>query len=257
MTAPFPIVSAPSPSDAPSAPRPRYAVYFDASGGELARLGADWLGRDATRPDAGSAMFAQPVPRGLSAERFHELTAEPRRYGFHATLKAPMRLARGTDFTQLRAATAAIAAAHAPFSLGPMAVAKLGSFLALRPKDECPALDAIASDCVTLLDAMRSPPDEGNPPRRHSAVLSPRQTQMLARWGYPYVLKEYRFHITLTGSLASLNATEYMMVEQAARRHFAAALTGNLPFDSIALFEERAPGTPMWRVASFPLGSGR
>jgi hypothetical protein len=256
MHTPFQIVSdgAGHYGEARTSPRPRYAVYYDASGSELARLGAAWLGRDATRRDAPASALAQPVPRGLTAERFHELTAEPRRYGFHATLKAPMRLAAGTDVDRLRAAAAEVAARHAPFSLEPMTVAKLGSFLALRPRDDSAALGALADDCVMALDVLRAPPNAGNPPRRHAAVLSPRQTQMLARWGYPYVLREYRFHVTLTGSLGSLNASEAMMVEQAARRHFAPALTGGVRFDAIALFEERAPGDPLWRIASFPLG---
>src|SRR5438445_432365 len=32
--------------------------------------------------------------------------------------------------------------------------------------------------------------------------LSARQAELLARWGYPYVHDEFRFHMTLTGPIA-------------------------------------------------------
>jgi len=37
--------------------------------------------------------------------------------------------------------------------------------------------------------------------RRRTLRLTAEQDAMLARWGYPYVLEDFRFHMTLTGSL--------------------------------------------------------
>ena len=73
-----------------SAAAPRYALSFAPPGG-LWRLGSEWLGRCAV-----TGQPAQP-PRidALTAEELRTLTAAPRRYGFHATLKAPFRLADG------------------------------------------------------------------------------------------------------------------------------------------------------------------
>ena len=60
----------------------RVAVYYAPEADDpLWRAGCEWLGRD---PERGTAL-AQPVVAGL-----HENTEDPRRYGFHATLKAPM-----------------------------------------------------------------------------------------------------------------------------------------------------------------------
>ena len=69
----------------------RYAIYFAPRPRRaLARFGAAWLGWDA---EAGADRDG-PELAGLPRPRA-EIVATPRRYGFHATLKAPFRLARG------------------------------------------------------------------------------------------------------------------------------------------------------------------
>jgi hypothetical protein len=68
---------------------PRYAIYYaPAPGGVLDRFGADLLGYDAYRGDD------LPFPAGVTLARpdWRDLTQDPRKYGFHATLKAPMAL---------------------------------------------------------------------------------------------------------------------------------------------------------------------
>jgi hypothetical protein len=64
----------------------RYAIYYSPNADTLFhRLASEWLGRDAWSGDA----QRQPAIADIPA-----LTEEPRRYGFHATLKAPFHLAR-------------------------------------------------------------------------------------------------------------------------------------------------------------------
>jgi hypothetical protein len=46
--------------------------------------------------------------------------------------------------------------------------------------------------------------------RRRAAGLTPAQERNLIEWGYPYVLDEFRFHLTLTGSLADPEAEAAM-----------------------------------------------
>ena len=67
----------------------RYALYFTPPKDHpLTSLAARWLGRDAFSDEIFSDKAIGPVPEGHA-----ELTADPRRYGFHATLKAPFELA--------------------------------------------------------------------------------------------------------------------------------------------------------------------
>ena len=66
---------------------PRYAMYFAAGADSaLSRFGAGLLGYDAHTGD--EVPFPDVALR--VAPDWHDITADPRKYGFHATLKAPM-----------------------------------------------------------------------------------------------------------------------------------------------------------------------
>lgn len=169
----------------------RYALYFTpALGSALADFGAAILGDG--RPfdsDGRNAALA-------------EITAEPRLYGFHATLKAPMRLADGSAEADLVAAVEALAAHRGPVPIGRLRVTAIGGFIALVPDAPAPSLDLFAAECVAALDPLRAPLSQAERTKRRPEKLSARERALLDRWGYPYVFEAFRFHMTLTGSLA-------------------------------------------------------
>ncbi|TPE52127.1 DUF1045 domain-containing protein [Amaricoccus solimangrovi] len=174
----------------------RWAVYVAPKmNSALARFGADWLGWDA---QAGRARKGLEVA-GLPAPR-ETLTEPPRRYGFHGTLKPPFVLAEGREPAALDAEITALAREFAPFDL-PLAVGTLGDFLALVPARPVPELDHLARACVTWLDAFRAPPSPSEIARRRPDRLTESQRAHLETWGYPFVLSDFRFHLTLTGPL--------------------------------------------------------
>ncbi len=176
----------------------RYAVYFaPAPDTALAALGRQWLGRDA---EAGVHLPPPPCMNG-AAGRWELVTASPRRYGFHATLKAPFVLSSGRMPEDLRQAVCRLAVQCRVFELPGLRVAEIGSFLALVLDAPSTALSALADRCVAQLDGLRAPHSEAELARRRAAGLSERQLRYLERWGYPYVFDEYRFHMTLTGSI--------------------------------------------------------
>lgn len=172
----------------------RYGIYFlPPEGSALAAFGAAWLGWDV----AGGQVVAHPkVSMDVAA-----WTATPRTYGFHGTLKPPFRLAHSRTEAELTDALAKLAKRHRAFHAPSLRLATLGSFLALVPTAPSPELAELAADCVQALDDFRRPAEEAELARRRAAGLAPRQEEMLARWGYPYVLEEFRFHLTLTGRL--------------------------------------------------------
>src|SRR5438876_2656869 len=66
---------------------PRYAIYYVAAPGtDLDRFGTQLLGYDAY---SGADL---PFPNDIirMAPNWRDMTKDPRKYGFHATLKAPM-----------------------------------------------------------------------------------------------------------------------------------------------------------------------
>lgn len=210
----------------------RYAIYHAPPPGPLADWAAGWLGWDA----AGGRVAAHPAVAGLPRP-VAALTATPRKYGFHGTLKPPFRLAHGTSAAGLAEATAALAARLAPVVLPGMQLARLGGFVALIPEGGAAGLTALAAEVVARLDGFRAPPDAAETARRRPERLTPRQRALLDLWGYPHVMEEFRFHLTLTGDLAEDEA-------EATRAALAPVLAPLLPrpyaVSDLCLFGERA-----------------
>ncbi len=215
----------------------RVGIYYaPAEADPLWRAGCEWLGRD----PATSRLTTHP---GRDA-----LTAEPRHYGFHATLKPPMRLNHGW-YPLLEDATA-LADQTAPFALPELQVTNLGSFLALRERAPCAALHGLADSCVTVLDPHRVPPEPGEIARRRRPGLTAEQDAMLLDWGYPHVLATWRFHMTLTRSLSEGEQAEMRPIAEA---HFAACLAQPRRVADICLFTQSAPDSPFMLAERIPL----
>jgi len=214
-------------------PDARVAVYYAPLPDDvLFADAAAWLGRD----PASGATVPQPDVANVA-----EITAEPRLYGFHATLKPPMRLASGCMWDAVVAAATALADSIAPFDLPTLSVQDLFGFLALRETTPCAPLQALADACVKQLDPFRAPPSDAEFARRRRATLTPRQDAMLLRWGYPYVFDTWFFHLTLT---RRLNAAEKQLFMPAAETYFARAIATPRRVGDICLFVQPWPGAP-------------
>jgi hypothetical protein len=85
--------------------------------------------------------------------------------------------------------------------LNSLSVAQLGRFLALRPEGDEYLLNDMAAQAVRAFDRFRVPLTENELTNRRAGGLTPSQDLLLQTWGYPYVMEEFRFHITLTGKL--------------------------------------------------------
>ena len=219
----------------------RYALYYAPEPDDpLLEAGNAWLGRD---PQTGTAItqpaFSLPAP----IQAAH--TQSARRYGFHATLKAPFSLR--TDEIALRADLAKLAARLRPFTLPALAVTRLDGFIALCPTQPAPALRCLATRCVIALDAHRAPFSATDFARR-SASLDPRGQLYLQRYGYPYILERFQFHLTLSDA----HAPDALFT--AAERHFAASLSRPRRLTALALFCEAEPGAPLRLVHREPVG---
>jgi hypothetical protein len=211
--------------------------------------GSEWLGRCAAQHQA----LPQPCIDGLSAAQFAQLTAEPRRYGWHATLKAPFRLVSGEDMASLREGLADIARDHGAFALDHWEVARLGGFLALRPRHAPAALSALADDCVRRLQPLAAALDETDLARRRRKPLTPAEDALMLAWGYPWVLNRFRFHFSLTGPIHDLAEEKVAQLQRAAVEHF--ETLPPLIVDRLSLFVEPYPGADFECVEQLTLMS--
>jgi putative phosphonate metabolism protein len=229
----------------------RYAIYWaPPADGALWRFGARWLGRDPeSSPESGTAT---PPGDGAAADPawLEQVTAEPRRYGLHATLKPPFRLAAGQTRPALLEALASFAATTLPVAGPPLVLRRLGRFLALVPNGPAPAIEALAALLVERFDRFRAPPGEAELAKRRAHALTAAQDANLQRWGYPYVMGEFRFHVTLSGSLepAALDRLETLLEPLVAP-----FTTAPLTLAELALFEQAAAEQPFRLTRRFRL----
>jgi putative phosphonate metabolism protein len=224
---------------------PRYAVYLaPAPGSALWRFGSSVVGYDAA---SGTDMPPHPALPG-ERDLWRDLTAEPRRYGFHGTLKAPFGLAEGLSEGDLLTEGEAFAAGRTRFALPRLEVALLGSFVALVPDPGSGALDALAGECVRAFDRLRAPLPAADRQSRLQAPLTDRQIRHLDAWGYPHVFEDFRFHMTLTGPLPPDRRESV----RAALAGAYAELAPGLAVDGISLFRQDDPAGRFRVLARFP-----
>lgn len=208
----------------------RYAVYH-LPGGALGDFGSAWLGWDARHG------LVHLRPDGLPPEA-ETLTEVPRRYGFHATLKAPFRLAEGRRPEELALALRLACDHLAPFALELEPRIDWG-FLALRPRLQPPELLALESALVTRLDAFRAPLTGAERDRRNPDALPPQARAHLDHWGYPFVLDMFQYHLTLSNQLAPPLAEALRL---ALAPHLAPLIARPMPVEAVALMGEAEDG---------------
>jgi putative phosphonate metabolism protein len=228
---------------------PRYAIYYAPPDDcAFAHAGNRWLGRD----PASGEFLEQPKCPGLTPTRLAKLTAAARRYGFHGTLKPPFQLHDRRTLRELERAVASLAAHQQAFSFK-VRLAPLSNFLAWLPTSDIEAIEAVASACVTQLDEFRQPSTVAELARRQSVGLSPTQEALLLRWGYPYVMEEFRFHLTLTDATSGAEAQALLAaLEAGAAGHAREAI----PFDALCLFVEPEPGADFRLATRFGFDGG-
>jgi hypothetical protein len=213
----------------------RYAIsYVPAADSAFYRFGSSILGYD--------CYTGQELPPAAdlkaAAVDWARVTAEPRRYGFHATLKAPFHLSSACTETQLVSAFDNFAnIGHAVPMITP-AIEMLSGFAAIVPLEREPPVDALAVACTTLFDAFRAPMTAQERARRVASGLSPSQMQNLDRWGYPFLFSDYRFHMTLTSTIQTRQRGAVL----AALRERFQSMCGDQPIliDRLALLKQEA-----------------
>jgi hypothetical protein len=182
----------------------RYAIYYTPPpSSRLASFAAGVIGYDAF--EAVEVRFAALA--GIDPRVQQLMTVDPRRYGFHATIVAPFYLREHSREEELIAAADNFASMTPLARIGSLTIAVLGDFIALVPVGSNAEISRLAASCLEAFDPYRAPLSAADRERRSRAGLTPRQIELMDRWGYPFVLDEFRFHMTLTGAPRSTCAT--------------------------------------------------
>lgn len=219
---------------------PRVAVYYaPALSDPLWPAACAWLGRD---PETAATLPQPDLPD------IHAVTADARLYGFHCTLRPPMRLR--TNYQAFVDDAATLARGLAPFAMPRLHVADLSGFLAVQEAEPCPALRALADACVAGTDRHRAPPDEAELARRRKGGLSAAREANLLRWGYPGVFDEWRFHMTLTRRLTDAERAVFL---PSARAHLAGALPHPRRVEDVCVFTQAGPGAAFTIAERLPM----
>jgi len=216
----------------------RYAIYFaPRAHSRWWSVWSGWLGHDAIK----RTPLARPNVSGVEPGLLAELVKEPSRYGLHATLKAPFKLRTGAHISDLEEFAINFAAQQQPFTLN-LKIERLGNFFALTPVQVDSKINTLAGVIVKEFARFAMPPSQSEIDRRRLSGLSAHQDEMLLRWGYPYVMDCFRFHISLSGHLKGIDSNVETLIKNALNLQLNSVISEPLVFDSICLFEEPAAG---------------
>ncbi|MFP4538254.1 MAG: DUF1045 domain-containing protein [Dichotomicrobium sp.] len=176
----------------------RYAIFWlPPADSALAQFGREWFG---LCPEAGEV--GAPAGFGLPADLAAEAVARPRRYTLHGTIVAPFRPATRVSAAEIAAELRRFCARRAVVRTEPLRLMRLARHLALMPEGRTAALDWLAADCVTHFNRFRAPTTDADMARYPAGDYTEGQRRNARQFGYPYVLSDFRFHVTLAGPLA-------------------------------------------------------
>ncbi len=227
----------------------RYGLYFSpAPSSTLWEIGCKWLGRDAQS----LRKYIQPEVAGISPAELFQLTNNPRRYGLHGTLKAPFRMQQTQSVQDLIKAVRIFCLARKTCVTPPLALHVIDNFFCLSPQQPSSQLNTLAADCVHQFMPFQAPATQDELIRRRTAGLSSQEEQNLIRWGYPYVMEQFRFHLTLSNKVVDANKRN--LLQSSLMELFAGVLGKPLIIDAISIFVEPAPGDDFYLLGRYPFG---
>ena len=108
----------------------------------------------------------------------------------------------------------------------------------------------LAADCTREFDSFRAPLSAEDRERRKPSTLTCRQRGNLDSWGYPYVMDDFRFHMTLTGKLP---VDRLGRILEILRERFAALDLKTFSVDRIAVFRQNEAASRFRIVKNYNL----
>lgn len=203
----------------------RYAIYYiPEMDAEFYKSGTKWLGWD---------VF---TGKKIVNNKDH-ITKNARRYGFHGTLYPPFELKSKINFNDFEKSVDQFAKNKKAFDMGKGKITNLDQFIAICFNESEKKLKFFAADCIKYFHKYRKYPSQNELEKRRKIGLTKRQEKNLVEWGYPFVMEEFKFHMTLTGHLQD---NEKKLIESKLKKIFISSFNNPIKFNSICLLGEDA-----------------
>ena len=227
----------------------RYAIYYvPRLESDLGQFGNAWLGYD---PVSGKDI-PRPTVQGMTSQEIVSITKGAGRYAFHGTLRSPFKLRKNRSLSSLDKALQSFAAKVHPIICGPLSIRSIGRFLALVPDDPENQIPGLAEKCMRAFDNFRLAPGKQELDRRRQAGLTDIQEQLLLRWGYPFVMEEFRFHLTLSDKLEGMDLIRYQALLE---KHCNGLCKEPFVIDEIALLGDPGQGGKFEEISRYKLSA--
>ena len=228
----------------------RYAIYFTPDDkSELAAYGATVLRR--TPVDASDWLNPDLPVSFPDTSAWHDQIKKPAHYGFHATIKAPFELAQGQSADKLITDLEAFCQNKTPIILDGLAPVRSSRYDALAFKQQPDEIPILASDCVTQFEVYRAPLTAADIERRNPASLTESELANMHRYGYPFVLNDFNFHMTLSGQNNRDDNAWFVWLQDL----YLAMVKETPIMDRLCVFYQIDRQSPFTRIEEFKFGN--
>ena len=223
----------------------RYAIYFAPS--ETSKIGQ--FGRLLLKRTA-KKMVDEGMLTDLPKELHRKIIKTPQHYGFHGTLKAPFELHPDYNLYHLDTTLIKFCSSFPDFSIKSLKLQIIAEFIALVPNGEVERLYQLHRKLTEEFNYLCGPLSDFDRDRFLARGLTNGQKKYLCRYGYPFILDSFKFHLTLTSSLTEneqttcLELLDNMIVDFKDER---------LSVDRVCLFKQETRKSPFFMVKEYNL----
>ena len=163
----------------------------------------------------------------------------PKKYGFHGTLIPPFKLNKNYSTNTLFKKTEEIAKKFKKFKFYKFKLKKINNFYAFVQNKKNNNINKLSNRLVRELFKFRSPLTKKEIDRRNPSKLSKLQLNILYKWGYPYLMSEFNFHMTLA---SEVTGNKLYLELKKIERNKEIILNEINNFDKIYIFGENQKG---------------
>ena len=221
----------------------RYAIYYaPPKESSLEEFGRYWFGWDPLNAKLINNKQRINYLNGFGIKNLKNIDKNvliAKKYGFHGTLIPPFKLNKNYSTNLLFKKTEDIAKKFKKFKFYKFKLKKMNNFYAFVQNKKNNNINKLSNRLVRELFKFRSPLTKKEIDRRNPSKLSKLQLNILYKWGYPYLMSEFNFHMTLA---SEVTGNKLYLELKKIERNKEIILNEINNFDKIYIFGENQKG---------------